>query len=257
MSKELLKMFDLTGRVAVVTGGGGALGGSMAQALAEAGASVVIFDYMAEAAQRAAESLPGDALALQVDVTNAEQVRQVMRQAAEWKGRLDILVNAAGTHKIIETDKLAPEDWNRVIGVNLTGSFFCAQAAAPIMRDQGGGKIINIGSVMSRVGMPKRVAYASSKGGVVLLTRSLAQDWGPWKINVNAIAPGFFRTAMNEQLFQDQAWVDHLVGRIALGRVGQPQDLHGALIFLASPASDYVTGHVLFVDGGFTSGEPF
>jgi len=125
------------------------------------------------------------------------------------------------------------------------------------MRDQGGGKIINIGSVMSRVGMPKRVAYASSKGGVVLLTRSLAQDWGPWKINVNAIAPGFFRTAMNEQLFQDQAWVDHLVGRIALGRVGQPQDLHGALIFLASPASDYVTGHVLFVDGGFTSGEPF
>lgn len=257
MSKELLKMFDLTGRVAVVTGGGGALGGSMAQALVEAGASVVILDYMAEAAQRAAESLPGDASALQVDVTNAEQVRQVMRQAAEWKGRLDILVNAAGTHKIIETDKLAPEDWNRVIGVNLTGSFFCAQAAAPIMRDQGGGKIINIGSVMSRVGMPKRVAYASSKGGVVLLTRSLAQDWGPWKINVNAIAPGFFRTAMNEQLFQDQAWVDHLVGRIALGRVGQPQDLHGALIFLASPASDYVTGHVLFVDGGFTSGEPF
>ncbi|MBO2528280.1 MAG: hypothetical protein CW348_00210, partial [Thermobifida sp.] len=140
---------------------------------------------------------------------------RVVAATLERFGRLDILVNAAGTHKIIETDKLAPEDWNRVIGVNLTGSFFCAQAAAPIMRDQGGGKIINIGSVMSRVGMPKRVAYASSKGGVVLLTRSLAQDWGPWKINVNAIAPGFFRTAMNEQLFQDQAWVDHLVGRIA------------------------------------------
>lgn len=257
MSKELLSMFDLTGRVAVVTGGGGALGGSMARALSEAGASVVLLDYLPEAAQRAAEGMPGEALALSADVTNAEQVRQVMQEAAGWKGRLDILVNAAGTHKIIETHQLAPEDWNRVIGVNLTGTFFCAQAAAPIMRDQGGGKIINIGSVMSRTGMPKRVAYASSKGGVVLLTRSLAQDWGPWKINVNAIAPGFFRTAMNEQLFQDQAWVDHLVGRIALGRAGNPQDLHGALIFLASQASDYVTGHVLYVDGGFTSGEPF
>ena len=257
MSKELLSMFDLTGRVAVVTGGGGALGSSMAQALAEAGASVVILDYVAEAAERAAQTMPGEALALAVNVTDAEQVRQVMRQAADWKGRLDILVNAAGTHKIIESHQLAPEDWNRVIGVNLTGTFFCAQAAAPIMRDQGGGKIINIGSVMSRTGMPRRAAYASSKGGVVLLTRSLAQEWGPWKINVNAIAPGFFRTAMNEHLFQDPAWVDHLVSRIALGRAGQPQDLHGALIFLASRASDYVTGHVLYVDGGFTSGEPF
>ena len=230
----------------------------MARALQQAGASVVILGRHADALAQAAQRLEGgDASTVVADVTDPSQVRDAVKAARAWKGRIDILVNAAGTHIIRPSHELEPEEWNRVISINLTGSFLCAQAVAPVMRDQGGGKIINIGSVMSSRGLPRRAAYAASKGGIVLLTRTLAQEWGPWGIRVNAIAPGFFRTRLNEALFQDPAWVSRLEARVALGRAGRPGDLAGAVIFLASPASDYVTGQVLYVDGGFTSGEPW
>ena len=252
------KLFDLSGRVALVTGGSGGLGLDMAKALQQAGASVAVLGRQAEALKRALEELrDGEAMTVVADVTDPSQVRQAVETVAAWKGRLDVLVNAAGTHVIRPSHELSPEEWNRVIDVNLTGSFLCAQAVAPIMRDQGGGKIINIGSVMSCRGLPRRAAYAASKGGIVLLTRTLAQEWGPWGIRVNAIAPGFFRTRMNEFLFQDPSWVSRLVARVALGRPGRPGDLAGAVIFFASAASDYVTGQVLYVDGGFTTGEPW
>lgn len=257
--RDGLAVFDLTGRVALVTGGGGALGCDMARALAGAGARVAVMGRRPEPLEQAVAQLGGAERALAVvgDVTRPQEVSVAVQQVVAWGGRLDILLNAAGTHIIKPSDQLEPAEWQRVIDINLTGSFLCARAAAAVMREQGGGKIINIGSVMSRVGLPRRAAYAASKGAIVLLTRTLAQEWGPWGIQVNAIAPGFFRTRLNEHLFQDPAWVRHLEQRVALGRAGRPGDLGGAVIFLASPASDYVTGQVLYVDGGFSSGEPW
>lgn len=254
----IFKLFDLTGRVALVTGGAGALGLDMARALQQAGAGVVLLGRNPDALAAAARQLDGGEVTTVVaDVTDPGQVQDAVRAAREWKGRLDVLLNAAGTHVIRPTHELAFEEWQRVISVNLTGTFLCAQAVAPIMRDQGGGKIINVGSVMTTYGLPRRAAYAASKGGIATLTRSLAQEWGPWGICVNAIAPGFFRTRLNEALFRDPAWVNRLEARVALRRPGRPGDLAGAVIFLASAASDYVNGQVLYVDGGFTAGEPW
>ncbi|MBO8141728.1 MAG: glucose 1-dehydrogenase [Firmicutes bacterium] len=250
-------LFDLTGRVAVVTGASGGLGLAMAKALRRAGAWVVLMGRREDALSRARAELGEGAQALVADVTDDAQVREAVEAARAWRGRIDVLVNAAGTHAIRPSHELDIQDWKQVIDVNLTGTFFCARAVAPVMRDQGGGKIINVGSVMSAHGLPRRAAYAASKGGVAMLTRSLAQEWGPWRINVNAIAPGFFRTRLNETLFQDPAWVERLTARIALGRPGAAGDLDGAVVFLASRASDYVTGHILYVDGGFTAGEPW
>lgn len=252
------RLFDLSGRVALVTGGAGALGVDMAGALQQAGAAVALLDRDGQALATAAARLrDGEVITAVADVTDAGQLREAAVSMRAWKGRLDVLLNAAGMHVIRPSHELTPAEWHRVISVNLTGTFLAAQAVAPLMREQGGGKIINIGSVMSTYGMPRRAAYAASKGGVALLTRSLAQEWGPWGICVNAISPGFFRTRLNEALFQDPEWVKRLEGRVALGRAGQPGDLAGAVIFLASAASDYVNGHVLYVDGGFTAGEPW
>ena len=258
MSQVHQRLFGLDGRVALVTGGAGALGLDMAKALQQAGAAIVLLDRDQDRLDQAVAQLTdGDATTIASDVTDPGAMREAVERARRWKGRLDILLNAAGTHVIRPSHELTLEEWQRVISVNLTGTFVASQAVAPVMKEQGGGKIINIGSVMSTYGMPRRAAYAASKGGVAMLTRSLAQEWGPWGICVNAISPGFFRTRLNEHLFQDPAWVSRLESRVALGRAGRPGDLWGAVIFLASPASDYVNGHVLYVDGGFTAGEPW
>ncbi len=253
----LHQLFNLSGKVALVTGGTGGLGLGLAQALRCAGAQVAVMGRREEALKAAIEQLGEETLALQADVSEPEAVHRAVEQLVALAGRVDILVNAAGTHVIRPSLELSLEEWEQVIRVNLTGSFICAQAVAPWMRQQGWGRIINIGSVMSDRGLPRRAAYASSKGGLVLLTRTLAQEWGPWGIRVNAIAPGFFHTAMTDRLFQDPAWVERLQQRLAVGRAGRPEDLAGALVYLASPAADYTTGQVLYVDGGFTTGEPW
>lgn len=256
-SSSFFDLFSLTGRVALVTGGSGGLGTDMARALARAGATVVLLGRRPDALAQAAAEVGEGTGTLTANVADPVEVGRAVEAVLAQHGRLDVLVNGAGTHVIRPSHELALEDWQKVLDANLTGSFICARAVAPVMRDLGGGKIINIGSVMSTWGLPRRAAYAASKGAVALLTRSLAQEWGPWRINVNAIAPGFFHTRLNDHLFRDPAWVDRLTARIALGRPGRPGDLAGAVVFLASAASDYVTGHVLYVDGGFTAGEPW
>ena len=256
-SSSFFDLLSITGRVALVTGGSGGLGTDMARALARAGATVVLLGRRPDALAQAAAEVGEGTGTLTANVADPVEVGRAVEAVLAQHGRLDVLVNGAGTHVIRPSHELALEDWQKVLDANLTGSFICARAVAPVMRDQGGGKIINIGSVMSTWGLPRRAAYAASKGAVALLTRSLAQGWGPWRINVNAIAPGFFHTRLNDHLFRDPAWVDRLTARIALGRPGRPGDLAGAVVFLASAASDYVTGHVLYVDGGFTAGEPW
>lgn len=174
-----------------------------------------------------------------------------MKEAADWQGRLDVLVNVAGVNKRIPSLEVTEEDWDWILGVNLKGTFFTSQAAGEVMVRQGKGSIINIASLLSAVGIPTLAPYAASKTGVVGLTRVLAAEWGPQGVRVNAIAPGYFRTKMTDRLFADPDWYARLKRQVPLGREGFPEDLAGAAVFLASDASRYVTGQVIYVDGGY------
>ncbi len=252
------EMFDLTGKVAIVTGGGSGLGRQMATALAEMGASVVLCARKAERCEKTAAELSAlgvRALGLRCDVTVAEDVRAMVERAKAELGRIDILVNNAGRAWVAPVATMAVEDWRRVIDVNLTGAFLCAQAAGNVMIAQGGGKIINIASTAGLGGaMPEvldSIAYNTSKGGLVNFTRDLAVKWGRHKINVNAIAPGWFPSHMSGAIVEH--WGERLARGIPLGRIGGEEDLKGAIVYLASRASDYITGQVIAVDGGATA----
>jgi len=252
------ELFDLRGRVAIVTGGGSGLGRQMAIALAEMGADVVLCARNAErCAETAAElsALGVRALGLRCDVTSAEDVRAMVERAKAELGRIDILVNNAGRAWVAPVATMAVEDWRRVLDVNLTGAFLCSQAAGNVMIAQGGGKIINIASVAGLGGaMPEvldSIAYNTSKGGLINFTRDLAVKWGRHKINVNAIAPGWFPSKMSSAIVE--RWGDRLARTIPLGRIGGDEDLKGTIVYLASRASDYITGQILAVDGGHTA----
>ncbi len=252
------ELFDLTGKVAIVTGGGSGLGRQMASALAEMGANVVLCARTAERCEDAAaelRSLGVKALGLRCDVTVAEDVHAMVERAKAEFGRIDILVNNAGRAWVAPVASMAVEDWRKVIEVNLTGAFLCAQAAGNVMIAQGGGKIINIASVAGLGGaMPEvldSIAYNTSKGGLINFTRDLAVKWGRHKINVNAIAPGWFPSRMSSAIVE--RWGDRLSRNIPLGRIGGDGDLKGTVVYLASRASDYVTGQILAVDGGSTA----
>ena len=252
----LERMFDLTDRIALVTGGNGGIGLGMAQGLGQAGATVIIAGRNEEksaAALRELQSVGVRAEALAVDVTDEPAVQRLFAQVRERHGRLDILVNNAGS-----TVRKAPQDftldeWNGVMDVNLTSIFLCARAAYPLMLQAGGGKIINIGSILSIFGAPYAPAYCASKGGVVQLTKSLATAWAKDRIQVNAVLPGWIDTELTVGArAQVQGLNERVLARTPAGRWGTPQDLAGVAVFLGSAASDFVTGTAIPVDGGYS-----
>ena len=253
-----LDLFDLSGRVAIVTGGNRGLGRGMAEGLAGAGASIVV---AGRDEARNADTVDGlrrqgaHAVSVATDVSREEDVRALMRQAVERFGRIDVLVNCAGDSVRKSPEDVSAEEWDRVLRTNLRGAFLCSREAYPHMRDGGGGKIINIGSMMSLLGSDWVAPYAASKGGIVQLGRSLALAWAKDNIQVNAVLPGWFETDLTAPIATlDPARHARIGERIAAGRWGRPADLQGAVVFLASRASDYVTGALLAVDGGYSAG---
>ena len=248
------KIFDLTGRVAIITGGSVGLGRQMAEGLAEMGASLVLCARKKERCLRTASELQANGakvLALACDVKDPASIQNVVDATLEHFGRIDILINNAGTSWGAPVETMTLEQWNKVIETNLTGTFLFSQAVGRAMIAQRHGKIINIASVAGlRGSSPKfsAIGYSSSKGGVIIFTKDLACKWGMHNIQVNAIAPGWFPTDMSEKVIERNK--ESLLAGIPLGRFGGPQDLKGAAIFLASSASDFVTGHTLVVDGG-------
>jgi gluconate 5-dehydrogenase len=251
-------LLSVRGRVAVVTGASSGLGVTFAEALAEAGASLVLAARRMEKLEAVARNLQAQgakAWALPCDVGKEVEVQALMEDTVDTFGRLDILVNNAGVASLSPATDMTLEEWNRVVGVNLTGVFLCARTAARQMIKQGeGGKVINIASIYGAVGDVFPAApYYATKGAVINLTRDLAVEWAPFKINVNAIAPGFFPSEMTEGIFSDPHYLEYINKQTPLGRVGNPDDLKGAVLYLASPASDFVTGQTLFVDGGWTA----
>lgn len=249
--------FDLGGRVAVVTGGNGGIGLGAAVALAEAGASVVVAARdagKAGAALSRLEGAGGRACFLSVDVTDPAACRGLVEGTLDRFGRLDILVNNAGMSVRKAPQDLTPDEWRRVLDTNLSGSLYCAQAAYEPMRRQGGGKIVNIGSMMSLFGAWYAAAYGASKGGLVQLTKSLAVAWAPDNIQVNAVLPGWIDTELTRAARRSVDGLhERVLTRTPAGRWGTPEDMGGAILFLATPASDFVTGAVLAVDGGFSA----
>jgi NAD(P)-dependent dehydrogenase (short-subunit alcohol dehydrogenase family) len=251
------KLFDLTGKVAIVTGTSRGLGQTFARALAAAGADLVLTGRRLEALrefQREIEALGRRTLALELDVREQESIRRMAAQAAAHFGRIDILVNNAGCNVRKPALEVTWDDWNLILDTNVRGTFFVSQAVAPHMIAQKRGRIINIGSVTAVAGYAGLGPYGASRGGVKQLTMSLADDWGVHGVTVNCLAPGWFKTAQNAVLYENQEWVSYLCDRIPLKRPGQPRDLEGAIVFLASDASEYVTGQTLLVDGGISTG---
>ncbi len=253
----MAKLFDLTGRVALVTGGSRGIGKGIARGLAEAGASIALASRDAESLASAAKELAPIGPRVETfptDVARVDEIERMVTGTLEAFGRLDILVNNAGTNRRGPSVDVSEEDWDLIQTVNLKSVFFACRAAAPAMIRQGGGKIVNIASLTSQVGIRGTAAYGASKGGVLQLTRSLAVEWAEQNIQVNAIGPGFIETDLTEPMFADPQRGPWIQSRIPMGRRGYPADLAGVAVFLGSAASDYLTGQVVYVDGGFLSG---
>jgi NAD(P)-dependent dehydrogenase (short-subunit alcohol dehydrogenase family) len=249
--------FDVTGRVCLITGAGRGIGRELALAFAEAGAHVAAADLDGAAAQETAKEITGRGgrtLGIAMDVTRADSVAAGVAQVEAFgAGRLDVLVNNAGTNVLKPSDAITVDEWNRVFAVNVTGVFLCAQSAARVMRRHGGGRIINVASIFGVVGPVLHAAtpYAASKGAVVNMTRALAVEWARDGIRVNAVAPTYVRTDMTRARVDDADHRALMLERTPLRHILEPQDLVGALLFLASSASEFVTGHVLAVDAGW------
>ena len=251
----LERMFDLTGRIALVTGGNGGIGLGMARGLGQAGATILVVGRNAEksaSALRELSSLGVRAEALPCDVTDEAAVQRLFAGIGERHGRLDILVNNAGSTVRKLPQDFTLDEWNSVMDVNLTGAFLCSRAAHPLMVKAGAGKVINIGSILSIFGAPYAPAYCASKGGIVQLTKSLALAWARDQIQANAVLPGWIDTELTVGARNQVAGLnERVLARTPAGRWGVPQDLAGIAVFLASRASDFVTGAAIPVDGGY------
>jgi len=250
--------FDLNGKVAVVTGASRGLGQYFSRALARAGADVVITSRTLESlaqTQADIEAVGRKALPCVLDVRKLETIQPVVDQAMARFGKIDILVNNAGCNIRKPSVDVLPEDWAFVVDTILRGTFFMATTVVrTAMLPQKKGRIINIGSGTSMFGMPGIVPYCASRGGITQMTKALAAEWAPSGITVNILAPGWFRTAQNDILFQNPEWVAYVTDKIPAGRTGLSNDMDGTVVFLASDASAYLTGQLIFVDGGFTIG---
>ena len=250
-------LFDLTGKVAIVTGASRGLGQYFGRALARAGADLVITSRDATKLapfQAEIEALGRRALAVPLDVLSFDSIQAMVEAAVAHYGKIDVLVNNAGCNVRKPALDITWEDWNLVLETNLRGTFFMSQAVARHMIPRKYGRIVNIGSVTCVFGYAGLGPYGASRGGVKQLTMSLADDWGVHGITVNCLAPGWFKTKQNAVMYEDREWVEYLCDRIPLKRPGQPQDLDSALVFLASDASAYITGQTLLVDGGISTG---
>lgn len=248
--------FDLSGRAAVVTGGNGGIGLGMARGLAKAGANVAIAGRNAEknaAAVRELQALGAQVLAIEADVTVEEDCRRLVEATAARFGRVDILVNNAGIALRKRPEDYTAHDWHLVIDSNLTSAFLCSHAAYPHMTKVGGGKIINIGSILAVMSAPFAVAYSASKGGIVQMTRALATAWGRDNIQVNALLPGWINTDLTDSARREvEGLADRVSARTAPGRWGEPEDFEAVTVLLAGSGSQYITGAAIPVDGGYS-----
>lgn len=249
----MLPDFSLEGRVALITGGSRGIGRQIALCLAGAGADVVVVSRnLDQARETAAEAVQSDCntLALSYDVSVYENNLRLVKETVDRMGRLDILVNNAGMTVAKPALEVTEKEWDTVFSLNLKGMFFTSQAAAGVMVGQGGGKIINVASLAGLRGTKNMAPYAASKAAVISLTKSLAREWGRYKICVNAVAPGYIRTDMNVEALKNQKLLNGLISATPLGRLGEVEDITGAVLLLAGKASDFITGQTIVLDGG-------
>lgn len=253
----ILESFSLKGKIGIVTGASRGLGRSMAMALAEAGADVAIVGRNLPALEEVANEMSNlgvKILPVVADVSKLQEIEEMVDRVVKEFGRIDVLVNNAGTIIRMKAEDFTEDAWDKVMAVNLKGAFFCAQTVGRQMIKQRSGKIINIASLLSAIGVPNVIAYGATKGGIAQMTKCLAVEWAKYNINVNAIGPGYFRTSLTKPLQDDPVRSAQILSRIPMARWGEPDDLKGAVVFLASSASDYITGQIIFVDGGWLSG---
>lgn len=253
----ILEKFSLKGKSGIVTGGGSGIGKGMATGLVQAGAEIVIAGRKRERLEETARELRqfgGPVIPVQADVSKMEDIKNLVDRAVEEFGKIDFLFNNAGIIRRNSAEDFSERDWDDVININLKGPFFLAQAVARVMISQKKkGKIINTSSLIAMGGGKRVPSYAASKGGVAQITKAMANDWAHYNILVNAIGPGWVNTELTEALRKDKERFAELSARIPLGRWADPEDLAGAAVFLASDASDYITGQTIFVDGGWLS----